>query len=1018
MQRRVRESSFPLARLAPRAAALLAAFTLILLTWPGAGAGAADETSDPRRTTVPPPADGLRANVPQTYALTGADVVVRPGEMLEGATIVVREGKIAAVGRDVEIPADAQRIDASGKRIYPGFIDAYAELPSERSDMDPALSETHAAKYWNTNVTPQISAARILAIDERAHDSARQSGIVARLYAPSAGVIKGTAALVSTAEGAGGDTAILADDVAMVAQLIPQGRGGLGRGGGGASNRTAYPRSPMGAFALVRQALYDAQWYQQARQAVSENAALPLPERNDALAALRPVLEGETPVMFINRDELYALRSEKVAEEFELEAIHVGSGYEYRRMDLVSGTERPIVLPLDFPRPPDVSTPEQAEAADLEDLLHWDLAPSNPQKVHEAGMKMAFSAQGLRRVEQEFLGNVRRSVTRGLPADAALAALTVDAAEILGVESLLGTIEPGKLASFVVADGDLFAQRGRARVLETWVDGQRHRIVRDPVTDFRGTWEIEVPDADKVRIRIGGTPERPNGRVVTPGGDRTTRPERDEDDGDEGAADPDEGDGADEPDLSLTSGAAQPRQRPGGQDREQGEGGRPQAQVDQPSSGGGRGGPGSLRNVRMSGDRFTFTTDGRPFGKRGVVVVSLTRIGETASGIALMPDGTRVPITATLIEAADGPTTRPGRDGEVDAEMPTRDDEPVEAAEGQPTEVQGGTTRTSPPEREGPGSEMETTATGPSRDSKPLFEPNYPLGAFGRETPQAPEQQTVVFRNGTIWTAGPAGIIENGYVVISDGKIVAVGEGEPEDVPEGATTVDLDGRHVSPGMIDAHSHIASDSGINEGTQAVTAEVRLQDYVNPDDINIYRQLAGGTTMANVLHGSANPIGGQNVVIKFRWGQGPDEMIMAEAPKGVKFALGENVKRSSSRYPNSRMGVPEVIADAFRAAQDYQRARAQYKEYGGLPVRTDLELEAMSEMLTGERLIHCHSYRQDEILATLRVLEEFDIQIGSLQHILEGYKVAAEMANHAKDIDGNDGLGATASTFSDW
>jgi N-acetylglucosamine-6-phosphate deacetylase len=326
---------------------------------------------------------------------------------------------------------------------------------------------------------------------------------------------------------------------------------------------------------------------------------------------------------------------------------------------------------------------------------------------------------------------------------------------------------------------------------------------------------------------------------------------------------------------------------------------------------------------------------------------------------------------------------------------------------------------------------METATTGPgaARNKEPLYQPNYPLGAFGRDTSEAPPQETLVLMNGTIWTAGPQGIIENGYVIISDGKIVAVGSGEPDRLPANHEVIDLKGRHVSPGIIDAHSHIASDSGINEGSQAITCEVRLQDYVNPDDINIYRQLAGGTTAANTMHGSANPIGGQNAVIKFRWGQDPDELLMAEAPKGVKFALGENVKRAGEgggfgqtqaprRYPGSRMGVPEIVADAFRAAQDYQRAKESYNGNGGLPVRTDLELEALVEMLNGERLIHCHSYRQDEILAMLRVLEEFGIQIGSLQHILEGYKVASEMAEHGKNLARNDGRGATASTFSDW
>ena len=457
--------------------------------------------------------------------------------------------------------------------------------------------------------------------------------------------------------------------------------------------------------------------------------------------------------------------------------------------------------------------------------------------------------------------------------------------------------------------------------------------------------------------------------------------------------------------------------------------------------GAGGGGPGSLRNLRQSSDRISFATDAKPFGQKGMVVISLTKVGDTVSGTALLPDGARVPVTASFIASpVTQPTTRPGSPAEAEAPAEDKPEAELAAGENEPAEQQDEPARG----RRGGGGRGEGAEAGESQDGErdvipatgpaaerakaPLYPPNYPLGAFGRESPDQPRAGTFVFKNATVWTSGPAGIIENGYVVIDDGKIVSVGAGEPSNLPAGFHTVDLEGKHISPGIIDAHSHIASDSGINEGSQAITCEVRLQDYVNPDDISIYRQLAGGTTAANTLHGSANPIGGQNVVIKFRWGQNPDELIMAEAPKGVKFALGENVKRAGEgggrggggggRYPGSRMGVPEIVADAFRAAQDYQRAKSGYNGNGGLPVRTDLELEALVEMLNGERLIHCHSYRQDEILAMLRVLEEFGIQIGSLQHILEGYKVASEMAEHGKTLARNDGRGATASTFSDW
>ncbi len=283
----------------------------------------------------------------------------------------------------------------------------------------------------------------------------------------------------------------------------------------------------------------------------------------------------------------------------------------------------------------------------------------------------------------------------------------------------------------------------------------------------------------------------------------------------------------------------------------------------------------------------------------------------------------------------------------------------------------------------------------------------HPLGAFGATSPPV-AHSTTLFRGGTVWTCGSQGKIENGDVLVRDGRIVEVGtELEP---PPGTHIVDAKGKHITPGLIDCHSHAATDGGVNESGQVVTAEVRIGDFIDNTDVSIYRQLAGGVTTANILHGSANPIGGQSQVVKFRWGESMDAMKWSDAPGGIKFALGENVKRTTSRYPNTRMGVEQLLRDQFLAARQYD-ADWQAWEAGDrskLPPRRDLQLEALVEIQKGSRWIHCHSYRQDEIVATLDVLEEFNIQIGTLQHILEGYKVADRIASH----------GAMASSFADW
>ena len=290
----------------------------------------------------------------------------------------------------------------------------------------------------------------------------------------------------------------------------------------------------------------------------------------------------------------------------------------------------------------------------------------------------------------------------------------------------------------------------------------------------------------------------------------------------------------------------------------------------------------------------------------------------------------------------------------------------------------------------------------------------YPPGAFGRESAPAQPEYFVV-RNATVWTLDERGKLENADVLIRAGKIDEVGTNLV--TPADAVEIDGTGKHVTPGIIDAHSHTAIMEGINESTQAVTAEVGIGDVIDSYDIAMYRELAGGLTVANVLHGSANPIGGKNQVIKLRWGTGPEELKFSEAKAGIKFALGENVKRSnwrilSDRYPQTRMGVEQIIRDRFRAAREYQQSWDRYNaledKSGVVPPRRDLELETLQEILAGERLVHCHSYRQDEILMLLRVAEDFGFTIGTFQHVLEGYKVAPELAAH----------GAGASAFSDW
>ncbi|HEV3339278.1 MAG TPA: amidohydrolase family protein [Pirellulales bacterium] len=855
------------------------------------------------------PTAGLREGSHTAHAFTGARIVVAPDKVIERGTLVVRDGVIVAVGADIEPPADARVWRLDGRSIYAGFIDACSELSAEASKLGP--SEKHGAAYWNMHVVPQIAGDARYILDAETNKKLRSQGITARLVAPSVGVIKGASALVSLGDESG-SRSILKSGVALHLMLTPAQRA-----------LDNYPMSPMGALALVRQAFYDARWYADAWKCfededASGGSAASRPERNDALAAMQPFVSGKSPVMFQTSDELYLLRAKQVADEFGLQAIVRGSGREYRRLEAIEAAGLPVVLPLNFPKPPRVTTPESAMSVSLERLMHWDLAPENPARLDTAGVKIAFMTHGLSDAGT-FLAGVRKAVERGLSPSSALRALTQTPAELFGVSRRLGTLEPGKQASFLVCDGDLFD--AKTKVLETWIDGRRYEVEGTPLAEMRGTWQLQLAGADggseTLTLEIDGEARKLAGKIKR--GDR-------------------------EADLSR---------------------------------------------VALEASQFSATFPGEPLGWAGIVQLSAT-VAEAQRAAEAKPVAEAQPAGG---EAQPSEPTCLGF---------------VVWSDGTRSSIRGKQTAAYVP----PAQPAADKPAGQEQNKAALFAVNYPLGAYGVAGP--PERpKSVAFQHATVWTSGPAGVLNDATLLVTDGRVAAVGSDVA--LPEGTTAIDLKGKHLTPGIIDCHSHVATDGGINEQAQTITAEVRIGDFIDPNDIQIYRQLAGGVTTSNILHGSANTIGGQNQVIKFRWGALADEMKFAGAPAGIKFALGENVKQSNwgdqfrLRYPQTRMGVEQLVRDAFRAARDYRRRQREWQEKpAGLPPRTDLELEGIAEVLEGKRLVHCHCYRQDEILAFLRACEEFGVKVGTLQHILEGYKLADVIARH----------GAGASSFSDW
>jgi imidazolonepropionase-like amidohydrolase len=289
----------------------------------------------------------------------------------------------------------------------------------------------------------------------------------------------------------------------------------------------------------------------------------------------------------------------------------------------------------------------------------------------------------------------------------------------------------------------------------------------------------------------------------------------------------------------------------------------------------------------------------------------------------------------------------------------------------------------------------------------------YPFTSFGVTENQIPKQENILFKNATIWTSEKEGVLNETDLLVKNGKIVKIGKNINEPL---AKIIDASGKHLTAGIIDEHSHIAC-SSINEGGQSVTSEVRIQDNLNPDDVNIYRQLSGGVTTSHILHGSANTIGGQTQLIKLRWGVNDEQLKFKGADPFIKFALGENVKRTTmasgnNRFPDTRMGVEQVLTDAFTRAKEYEAnlkgVEIKDKTVSKSVIRKDLELDALVEIMNKKRFITCHSYVASEILSTMQVAEKFGFKVNTFTHILEGYKVADKMKEH----------GASASTFSDW
>ena len=447
------------------------------------------------------PVTGLRDNSTGYHALVGARVVTGPGQVLTNATIVVRNGLITAVGAGLTPPAGARVWDLKGLTVYPGFIDASADLGGDAPPQGGDVGPTH----WNPQVRAWFSTTSNMKDDSTRRVALRSLGFGTALAVPRQGIFRGSASVVNLGDEGIRDRVLRADLAQSIGFQRSFALGGM------------YPNSAMGTIALMKQTFMDAEWYIRAWGAyeTSGRALLP-PETSEALAALGKAVQGKQPVMFETTSEEDYLRAYKLATDYKLTPWFRGSGQEYRLIDVMKGRTQPLI-PLTFPDAPNVSSPEAASNVTLADLRHWYLAPTNPAQLASAGVPFAITADGLSSLSQ-FLPNLRTAVARGLSPDKALAALTTVPATWLGIEKTHGTIAVGKAANLVISEGDLFTEESAVR--DVWVKGTHYAVSRPPQVDPRGTWAITSDDAGTFKnatLRLEGPLNRIRGNVEMAG---------------------------------------------------------------------------------------------------------------------------------------------------------------------------------------------------------------------------------------------------------------------------------------------------------------------------------------------------------------------------------------------------------------------------------------------------------------------------------------------------------------------
>jgi len=838
------------------------------------------------------PTNGVRDKNHNSHAFINATIHIDAETVVNNGYMFIKEGKITYVGAKTKLPNNAVVHDAKGKHIYPSFIDLYTsygmkEIKKSPHNNYPQYNSLKKGAYaWNQAIKPEVNSIDLFTDNEKAAKEFRDIGFGTVLSHQQDGIARGTSVLTNLASNSPHENIVLENAAAHYS---------FKKG----SSRQAYPSSLMGCIALLKQTFLDADWYQNSKEDKQKNLSLEAFNETQSL-----------PQIFDVRNKYSVLRADKIGDEFNIQYIFKGSGDEYQLLADMKATNGKFIVPINFPKAYDVEDPYDARHVSLEEMKHWELAPSNPRFLEQNQIEFALTSDGLKK-KSAFLKNLRKAVKMGFSKSQALKSLTQIPAEMIGAYDQVGSLNIGKQANFIITSGDVF-EKGES-IYQNWIKGKKHEVSPMNVIDIRGTYNLNVNQNIRT-LKVAGSVAKPSGKLTY--------------------------------DIIVDS-------------------------------------------VSKKGDLVLDTILGKPYK-----VIKKKTIKVTTS----IEDHT-IAISYQLKEGAYRLSGNVNFDSGIwDGRGQLPNGEWVEW-----TAIKSDKHK---PEKK------EAVLN----DSVSFGKFNFPMMAYGWDT--LPVQKAILIKNATVWTLEEQGTIETD-LLIRGGKIVHIGK--IADVVDGNTIViDAQGKHVSPGIIDEHSHIAIERGVNEGSSAVTAEVRIGDVIKPNDINIYRQLSGGVTASQLLHGSANPIGGQAALIKLRWGNSPEQMKVDNAPGFIKFALGENVKQSNwgsyntIRFPQTRMGVEQVFYDAFINAKEYEKKWTIYnelpkkkKQEASAP-RRDLQTETVLEILNAQRFVTCHSYVQSEINMLMHVADSMKFRLNTFTHILEGYKVADKMKEH----------GAGGSTFSDW